>query len=139
MKLSFVTRPMDKLSKNSIDQLRLLTKQKNSSMRRYLLEYEEDPLLRDLAVMIVKDNNHYVGWSLMDLVSGHIAEVQLFVHSDYRRLGVGKKLFNRSLKYLRTKHIDEIRVFPWNARSEKFFKSCGCFSYSIWGASTNPK
>lgn len=82
-----------------------------------------------------KWNLRYAGWCMMtrhdiDPETGRrllvpSAQVGFYVHPDFRRQGLGRRLIQEAQDLARKTGVGRLLANPWNASSRTFFLSCG--------------
>lgn len=98
-----------------------LGKHSNSYMIGKLSSFKEG----DMAVILKKDGR-YVGWSLTYGLGSGKPKSMFYVHCIDRDKGLGRQLFERTEKMLRSRGYKVMYVAPWNVGSRAFFTSMGC-------------
>lgn len=82
-------------------------------------------------VYIAKDNNKIVGVIDFKLQTNHLAEIMLlYIHPDYWRKGIGKRLMRFAIRLLRKQNISKIKIWALkkNLKSRAFYESQGAYS-----------
>ena len=60
------------------------------------------------------------GWALVDYTY-YPPRFHVYVQKAFRLNGIGQKILNRALKYVKKTSNDKLRVFPWDNISREFF------------------
>jgi GNAT superfamily N-acetyltransferase len=71
-------------------------------------------------VLLAKQGSLILGWALLvdsSYKGAPIKDIHLFVHKDYRRMGIGTRLFSRAWK-----RYGELQYYPHNTANRRFFK-----------------
>jgi L-amino acid N-acyltransferase YncA len=83
-------------------------------------------------LVALDENEKVVGWAALTAVSGRctyagVAEVSVYVHSDARGKGVGKKLLEELIRESEKENLWTLQagIFPENTASIKLHEQCG--------------
>jgi GNAT superfamily N-acetyltransferase len=125
MKFSFCIRKLSLLSpkylKEILVPLTLGTNNGSMMCRRinlFLKGFEN----KDIAILVHNKDKEVIAWSLTyDVEYDKNTKVMLFVHPKYRKKGIGKKLLNKTFKYLKSKGHEVVYVAPWDRKSTNFY------------------
>jgi GNAT superfamily N-acetyltransferase len=85
--------------------------------------------------IVLATHFRYAGWCMvtrhdLDPNTGRklqvpSATVGFYVHPDFRRQGVGRRLIQEACEVAQKNGIGRLLANPWNQRSLSFFQSCG--------------
>jgi N-acetylglutamate synthase-like GNAT family acetyltransferase len=121
--IKYITKPLDQLSDDTIfNKLYYLTNHGASTMRSLLDHYKVTRTVKNFTVIIVKQNNRYIGWCLIEKEKTD-AFMMFYIKPDKREKGIGRNLINRAKRYVKNKGVKIIFVAPWNDTSKAFFVS----------------
>lgn len=92
----------------------------------------EDTNTTKLKVDLVQDvfNNTYIGYCITTINSENIGEIEsLFLEKNYRGIGIGDKLMEKALSWLRKNNINKkiIGVIAGNEGALKFYEKHGFY------------
>jgi L-amino acid N-acyltransferase YncA len=83
-------------------------------------------------LVAIDENEKVVGWAALTAVSGRctyagVAEVSVYVHSNARGKGVGKKLLEELIRESEKENLWTLQagIFPENTASIKLHEECG--------------
>ena len=92
--------------------------------------WDQDHLAKARIVAI--ENNRVIGWAALTPVSGRcvyagVAEVSVYIHTDARKKGVGKKLLSELVAQSEGENLWTLQagIFPENKASLKIHEQCG--------------
>ena len=117
-------------------------KQPDSEKKKYKDNYKKKMRRKDCIFFVAEDKKKIIGYILGEIETpehphiynkrGYI--VDAFVEREYRRKGVGEKLFKQLIKWFKSKKIKWIKVAVYanNFNSYKFWQSMGFRDYVIW-------
>jgi len=74
---------------------------------------------------VARDNEKLIGF--VSVISDGVADaflVDLMVHPDYQKQGLGKKLVQRAIKYSKSIGVQCVHV-TFNQTEEEFYRKCG--------------
>jgi len=121
--IKYITKPLEQLSEDTIfNKLYYLTNHGASTMRSLLDYYKINRVTKNFVAIIVKQNNKYIGWCLIEKESAN-AFMMFYIKPEKREKGIGRNLINRAKRYAKNKGIKTIFVAPWNDTSKAFFTS----------------
>jgi len=125
MKISFYIRKLSLFSNKYIEEILIpltLGRQSGSIMCRRINRLLAGRLDNDVAILVHDKDRKVIAWSLTyDLDWNKETKVMLFVQKKYRGKGIGRKLINKTFKYLKSRGHEEVYVAPWNKTSTKFY------------------
>lgn len=78
----------------------------------------------DYSIFIAMDGDKIVGWSIVSLENFISA---FYVSYQYRRQGIGTKLYNKTKRLINVIYCERMRCCPHNTCSLKFFRAVGAF------------
>lgn len=74
-----------------------------------------------VSIAIDTDTGKWVGWSTTEpLQKGKTVEVGVYVKSEYRRCGIGKRLISHGIK---RSGRSSVRCFMWNREAQEFYRN----------------
>ena len=79
---------------------------------------------------VARDNEKLIGF--VSVISDGVAEaflVDMMVHPDYQRKGLGKELILRAVKYSKSLGVQCVHV-TFNKDEEQFYRKCGFHIFS---------
>ena len=126
--LSFITRPLDQFTEETIDEkLWPLANSGSSHLHHMLDERKAGRCDARYVTVVARDNkNKYIAWTLM-VIDDTQVDLMFYVDKRWRRKGIGTEMMNRSFKYLKKQNIKCVYVAPWDIKSKRFFRT---FSFS---------
>ncbi len=121
--IKYITKPLNQLSDDTLfNKLYHLTNYGASTMRSLLDYYKINRTAKNFIAIIVKQNNKYIGWCLIEKESSD-AFMMFYIKPEKREKGIGRNLINRAIRYVKNKKMKTVFVAPWNDTSKAFFTS----------------
>jgi phosphinothricin acetyltransferase len=88
--------------------------------------------LKTCRLVAVDDKDHMLGWAALTSVSGRcvysgVAELSVYVHRDFQRRGIGKRLLQALILESENQNLWTLQagIFPENKASIKIHEQCG--------------
>lgn len=106
---------------------------KNATFETHVPEWEEwNKKFLVQPRYVAETNDTITGWAVLSLVSTRqvyagVCEVSIYVHQEYRNMGIGKSLLKRLIDFSESNNIWTLQagIFPENAGSAKIHQELG--------------
>jgi len=97
--IKYITKPLHQLSDDTVfNKLYYLTNYGASVMRSLLDQYKKNKASKRFIAIIVKQNNKYIGWCLIEKGKTN-AFMSFYVKPEKREKGIGRNLINKAKRH----------------------------------------